>query len=108
MPDFMASSIEAGFDGSTWVANCSSADVSTLMPFANSSTVASRRCRSHGTCANRRWWAASRAARNTITSLVGRSSPAVNSSMFAPIRAAVLGGPSGRPMSVEVRTSEAS
>ncbi len=78
------------------------------MPEANSSTVASRRCRSHGTWAKSRWWAASRAAMKTSTSLFGRSSPSVNLSMFFGSKADVASGPSGRPTSVDVSTSEAS
>src|SRR5699024_2655193 len=69
--DDIASSMLAGLLGSIWLANCSMADMSTVMPRANSSTVSSSRWRNHGACVNNRWCAASRAARNTSTSLFG-------------------------------------
>ena len=67
--------------GSRSVVSCSMPLKSMLMPRAYSSTVDSRRCRSHGTWANSRTAAASRAARNTMTSWAGCSRPPVSVAM---------------------------
>ena len=84
----------------------SSADVSTVMPLAYSSTAPSRCARSHGTCWKSRWCAASRSARYRRISSAGVSSPWLNAAMPPGSRAAV--SDSGRPMSVEPTTSRAS
>ena len=79
--------------------------MSIFMPLANASTALSSWLDSHGTWLNRRWCAASRAARNVMISLRGCSSPSASASMASGISAATPLGPSGSPMSVEVNTS---
>ena len=79
--------------------------MSILVPRANASTALSSCVDSHGTWLNRRWWAASRAARKVTISLRGCSSPSASASIASGIRAATPLGPSGSPMSVEVSTS---
>ena len=79
--------------------------VSIFMPLANASTALSSWLDNHGTWLNRRWCAASRAARKISSSLRGCSRSSPSASMAAGISAATPLGPSGSPMSVEVNTS---
>ena len=79
--------------------------MSILVPLANASTALSSWVDSHGTWLNKRWCAASRAARNVTISLRGCSRPSASDSTASGISAATPLGPSGSPMSVEVNTS---
>ena len=109
-PDSISCSFDGSWsaEGSRFAARSSMPEVSIRMPRAYSSTVASRRARSHGAPANSRTWAASRAARNTCTSWRGSSSSSAKESTAFGQRAAVPSSANGTPTSEAKSTAGAS
>jgi hypothetical protein len=108
MPSSAIACIDSGSAGSTRLIASSIASRLTVMPLAYVSTAVSTWARSHGTCWNSRWCAASRRATYSRTWSSGISRPSPYALMLLGISAAVPAGPSGRPMSPALSTSAAS